>query len=407
MDQDLGLSLVLEEKNARKAHEVEFQPHSIRDIRQTQETQIANVAAVCFIDPTQAAILLRHHRWNKEKVIESYMDDPDRTLKKAGIVSDDSREHRIQNIKGFECVICFDDENARKSYALQCGHRACSVCWGTYLTKKIKEEGESSKVQCLFDRCHVVIDEKTVQLLVDNEVFERSGPNSVHADIRYVTLLNRAYVDDNDYLKWCPAPNCEYAIECHVPSSQLDHVVPTVRCGCGHRFCFGCTLADHQPCLCPLVKKWLKKCKDDSETANWISANTKECSRCNSTIEKNGGCNHMTCRKCAYEFCWICMGPWSEHGSQWYNCNRYEERSSSDARDHQAKSRASLERYLHVSLYMDFVDSSITIDMQIMNNQPNSIENYFRERKRRWVNFKLHQTCHGLRFNSLKTQSTH
>lgn len=42
------------------------------------------------------------------------------------------------------------------------------------------------------------------------------------------------------------------------------------------------------------------------------------------------------------------MGPWSEHGSQWYNCNRYEEKSSTDARDQQAKSRASLERYLHV-----------------------------------------------------------
>src|SRR5271170_592690 len=149
MDQDLGLSLVFEEKNARKAHEVEFQPHSINDIQQTQETQIANVAAVCFIDPSQAAILLRHHRWNKEKVIESYMDDPERTLKKAGIINDESGEqHKIQRIRGFECEICFDDENSLESYALQCNHRACSVCWGMYLTKKIKEEGESSKVQC-------------------------------------------------------------------------------------------------------------------------------------------------------------------------------------------------------------------------------------------------------------------
>jgi ariadne-1 len=172
MDQDLGLSLVLEEKNARKAHEVEFQPHSIQDIRQTQETQIANVASVCYIDPAQAAILLRHHRWNKEKVIEAYMDDPDRTLKKAGIVNDESGDHRIQNIPGFECEICFDDDHD-KSYALQCGHRACTVCWGTYLTKKIKEEGESSKVQCLFDKCNVVIDETTVELLVTPETFDR------------------------------------------------------------------------------------------------------------------------------------------------------------------------------------------------------------------------------------------
>jgi hypothetical protein len=45
----------------------------------------------------------------------------------------------------------------------------------------------------------------------------------------------------------------------------------------------------------------MKKCADDSETSNWISAHTKECSKCNSTIEKNGGCNHMSCKKCKYE----------------------------------------------------------------------------------------------------------
>jgi hypothetical protein len=41
------------------------------------------------------------------------------------------------------------------------------------------------------------------------------------------------------------------------------------------------------------------------------------------------------------------MGIWSEHGTSWYNCNRFEEKSGSDARDAQAKSRQSLERYLH------------------------------------------------------------
>ena len=25
---------------------------------------------------------------------------------------------------------------------------------------------------------------------------------------------------------------------------------------------------------------WLKKCEDDSETANWINANTKDCPKC-------------------------------------------------------------------------------------------------------------------------------
>lgn len=59
--------------------------------------------------------------------------------------------------------------------------------------------------------------------------------------------------------------------------------------------------------------------------------------------------SHMTCKKCKWEFCWVCMGPWSEHGTAWYQCNRFDEKSGLNARDAQAKSRASLERYLHVS----------------------------------------------------------
>lgn len=33
-----------------------------------------------------------------------------------------------------------------------------------------------------------------------------------------------------------------------------------------------------------------------------------------------------------YEFCWVCLGPWEPHGSSWYNCSRFEEKDSKDAR---------------------------------------------------------------------------
>lgn len=59
----------------------------------------------------------------------------------------------------------------------------------------------------------------------------------------------------------------------------------------------------------------------------------------------------MTCKKCKWEFCWVCMGPWSEHGTQWYNCSRYEEKADT-GKDAQSKSRAQLERYLHVRLLL-------------------------------------------------------
>lgn len=70
------------------------------------------------------------------------------------------------------------------------------------------------------------------------------------------------------------------------------------------------------------------KNKSESENITWMIANTKNCPKCERPIEKNQGCNHMTCNMCKHEFCWMCMGSWSEHGSStggYYKCNKYEE----------------------------------------------------------------------------------
>ena len=48
-----------------------------------------------------------------------------------------------------------------------------------------------------------------------------------------------------------------------------------------------------------------------------ISPVFQECPKCHSTIEKDGGCNHMVCKKCRFDFCWVCLGPWEPHGSSW------------------------------------------------------------------------------------------
>lgn len=47
----------------------------------------------------------------------------------------------------------------------------------------------------------------------------------------------------------------------------------------------------------------------------WKEMWSKQCPKCKSAIEKNGGWPHMTCQKCSYEFCWNWMGDYHNHNS--------------------------------------------------------------------------------------------
>jgi len=46
-----------------------------------------------------------------------------------------------------------------------------------------------------------------------------------------------------------------------------------------------------------------------------VGESSKQCPYCNVWIEKNGGCQHMTCHSCRGEFCWLCNGQWKGHTS--------------------------------------------------------------------------------------------
>ncbi|KAJ3072580.1 hypothetical protein HDU98_003354 [Podochytrium sp. JEL0797] len=353
-----GLEASVDQLPAAKAFDVAFESLSVEGLLGRQQRDVASVSGVLGVSSATAATLLRFYKFRHERLLEDFYGGGQAALlKNAGVVL----EARPSS-KEFECEVCFATEGegegegeGDKRTALKCQHQVCSDCYKMYLDGKINEQGESRRIQCPDANCNVIVDEETVEKLVDKVTFEK-----------YKSLLLKAYVDDLPSLRWCPHPNCDYAVECKVPHSSLDEIVPSVQCGADHRFCFGCGLdQDHQPCVCSLVKLWLKKCADDSETANWISANTKECEKCQSTIEKNGGCNHMTCRKCKYEFCWVCAGPWSDHGTQWYNCNRFDEKASIDARDNQAKYRAALERYLHYFNRYANHEQSAKLDKQL------------------------------------------
>merc|ERR1739848_632876 len=114
---------------------------------------------------------------------------------------------------------------------------------------------------------------------------------------------------------------------------------------CQEATCFTCGQAYHCPATCDQVAHWEEKSQDDSETKNWLQANTKPCPQCKTPIEKDNGCNHMKCRKptCRFEFCWLCLQHTTSHTGH-ANCDKVAfERMQSTAN----KSKSKLDRYLH------------------------------------------------------------
>ncbi|KAF1323544.1 Ariadne-like ubiquitin ligase, partial [Globisporangium splendens] len=187
------------------------------------------------------------------------------------------------------------------------------------------------------------------QMIVSDEIFKKfTTPDDF---IKYSRYVLRSYVDINKCVKWCPSPGCNKAIS---SAGGLS----SVSCSCGCVFCLRCGEEAHAPVTCEQLASWQEKCKNESETANWILANTKKCPKCSVRIEKNQGCNHMTCRSCTYEFCWICMESWAKHGSGtggYYKCNRYDGEAAAGDSD-AARAKAELDRYLHY--YQRFANHS-------------------------------------------------
>nr|XP_019933809.1 PREDICTED: E3 ubiquitin-protein ligase RNF14-like [Paralichthys olivaceus] len=54
-------------------------------------------------------------------------------------------------------------------------------------------------------------------------------------------------------------------------------------------------------------RRMLQVILPDILSEDWVVFNSKSCPHCFCKIEKNGGCNMMTCSQCRQFFCWTCL----------------------------------------------------------------------------------------------------
>jgi hypothetical protein len=88
--------------------------------------------------------------------------------------------------------------------------------------------------------------------------------------------------------------------------------------------CFHCLQPPHAPATCAQAAAWVQRldlideaggvgavsrAEDAAERRQqrWLLEHTKPCPGCSAAIERNRGCNHMACKGCGHEFCWVCL----------------------------------------------------------------------------------------------------
>ena len=332
------------------------------DIQFARNELITETSSALGTSMTDSAALLQAYGWSKVLLVEAWLENTEAVCKKARIQLPVRRQLSIASgggsrqlsIEERECEVC--SEPIVDVVPIPCGHNFCRSCWSEYLQVKIGD-GKVTQLHCPAMSCEQIVPFDLISLVVGADM-----------SAKYLKFGIDAFVEASEDIRWCPHPGCTRAVrlkpEESVPredearGGQRKVANPRiVDCGSGHFFCWACSLEPHDPCNCEMWAEWkckvLQEDKDNAKSVflaatgassiSWLAENTKPCPNCNCPIEKNDGCNHMTCVKCRHEFCWVCFGSWRFHGSLtggYFRCNKFLAAKSAEMKLERAKKAA-------------------------------------------------------------------
>ncbi|OWA50735.1 E3 ubiquitin-protein ligase ARIH2 [Hypsibius exemplaris] len=274
---------------------------SEEEVFQITNAAVANVSQHTGLSLDDAKSLLICNKWDSDGILKIFIPtspDPDETHFTSSGEANFPRE----------CAVCLETFPSALMVAnAQCGHEFCRDCWNYYLGAQV-EEGKGYDIQCMETKCAAILGEEFVIGLLSNSAMKE----------KFRLRFFRDCIESHMNFALCATHGCGRVFFAEHPDNKR------VSCDkCKAEFCFACGSDYHLPCDCRTIRHWWRKIAEDANTASYMAAHTKDCPSCERSIEKNGGCNHMVCRICKHEFCWICMGDWKQHGKSYYECNRY------------------------------------------------------------------------------------
>ncbi|XP_038054026.1 E3 ubiquitin-protein ligase ARIH2-like isoform X2 [Patiria miniata] len=314
------------------------------------------------------------HRWNLDAIQSRTKQDIANLLAECGVLpsADSSLTKEPATPSNYVCPVCIEHQSKEQVRSLLCGHFFCKDCWTQHLVVLINE-GTSTGIHCMAEKCLMRAPEDFVLPLLQSE----------QPRLRYNDFYFKESVKNHSNLRFCPGADCTIVVYAEEVKSKRAECTQ-----CKTNWCFNCCNNYHAPADCDIIKRWLTKCADDSETANYISAHTKDCPVCNICIEKNGGCNHMQCSKCLHNFCWMCLGDWKTHGSEYYECSRYKENPNIANESANVKAREALKKYLFYYERWDNHAKSLRLEQETLRKSQERIQEKVENKMGTWIDWQ-------------------
>ncbi|XP_058856049.1 E3 ubiquitin-protein ligase ARIH2 isoform X1 [Acipenser ruthenus] len=351
-----------------------------RESQRVLSEQVNSMASTLKVLPAVAKLVLVHFHWQLTDILERHKSNSAQLLLDAHVQPapcNPVSAHAAPPHSSLHCGVCLQLVRKESLLALPCQHPFCKSCWEQHSTVLVKD-GVGVGISCMAQECPLRMPEDFVLPLLPSEELRE----------KYRRYLFRDSVESHYQLQLCPGADCPIVIQVQEPRARR------VQCSrCSEVFCFKCRQMYHAPTDCTTIRKWLTKCADDSETANYISAHTKDCPKCNICIEKNGGCNHMQCSKCKHDFCWMCLGDWKTHGSEYYECSRYKENPDIVNQSQQAQAREALKKYLFYFERWENHNKSMQLEAQTYQRIQEKIQERVMNNLGTWIDWQYLQNA--------------
>ncbi|CAH2073471.1 unnamed protein product [Thlaspi arvense] len=292
------------------------------EVREKMMKEIAQISDVFSLSQSDATVILIRLRWNSFKASDLLGDDKEKFLAELGLIKDFGSDQNESNSSSVDHDMNDPDGDGNDLVSTPfCSHKFLTTYWRDYLIESLEKKKKNSKNE---DESVIVIS------CINQDCVASVGPDTIEkltepVQAMYESYLLESFMESNkESIKWCPATECDYAIERHGDLIEDDDDESSlgfgVVCLCGHTFCWSCQLESHRPVTCNNASLWCSDLLDRSKTRLWIARNTKRCPTCSSLVQRNRDpyLRFVICT-CSHRFCYRCLRSELEHYGVW-NC---------------------------------------------------------------------------------------